>query len=173
MVSRPLLFAMLLLPGPAHAACAGKFASMAKYAGGPQSRLLADPAIKVRVSALMGPALDRLKTSLLVGGPVDLIGCELVVNGNAPHQGGERNAILSFSLSTGRMTAGLMERERIYIVTSPAAPGVTFQYDWLPSHVRDWAVVAAQRFRTRGTPPANVTLRSPLGAWPSRLGVWR
>jgi hypothetical protein len=105
-----LLLLAVALPSAAYAGCEGKFASMAKYAGAYPDKFLREPVIRSRMLELAGPDLARLKADLAVRRPVALIDCELVVEGNAAHQGGERNGILSFNLLTGQMTIGLLEK---------------------------------------------------------------
>lgn len=112
---------------------------------------------------LVGAELSQLETNLTVSGPVALISCELVVEGNAPHQGGGRNAILSVSLYSGRMTAGILDRGRISVFAMPYARGAPLIYDHLPAHVRDWVHVAASGFQSRGKPPADFRLLPPAG----------
>jgi hypothetical protein len=145
------------LPSTAFAGCPGKFVSLLKYAGESPDRFLQEPVIRSRMRELMGPAQARLETSLSVRGPVALIGCNLVVEGNAPHQGGERGAILSFNVHTGQMTVGMLEQGQVTIV-SPEATDSRFHYSWVPAHVRDWAFVAADAFRSRIKQPMNVAV---------------
>ncbi len=151
-----MLLAVLALPSPAFAACEGKFAARAKYAGNYPDGFLRDAAIKSRIQTLLGPAMRRFLESLQVSGPVALIDCELTVEGNAPHEGGIQNAILSFNLSNGAMTAGLLDHGRVTIVTSEVSATKPSNYSYLPAHVRDWAFVAINGFRARGTPPAGI-----------------
>lgn len=152
------LLVALALPSAASARCPGKFASLTKYAGEYPDRFLQEPAIRSRMRALMGPAVNRLETDLAVRGSVGLIGCELVVEGNAAHQGGVRGAILSFNVTSGQMTVGMLEQGSVTII-SPTSTGESI-YTHLPAHVRDWAFVAANAFRSRIKQPANVRIVS-------------
>ena len=146
---------VLALGSPASAACSGKFASMAKLAGGEPSVLMRNPAVKSAMKQVLGTAQKQLKKSLKVHGWVDLIDCQLVVEGNARHGGGVRNAVLSFSLYDGSLSVGLMDHGRVTVFSSHSSEK-SFIYDYLPAYVRDWAYVAANGFRSRGSPPANV-----------------
>jgi len=156
------LFVALALPSAASAGCEGEFASLAKYAGEYPDKFLQEPVIRSRMVKLAGPDLARLDADLEVPGRVALIDCELVVRGNAAHQGGEHDAILSFNLFNGRMTIGLQERDQVTVLTSSTeeATVAATVYDHLPTHVRDWALVSAHDFRSRGQPPPNVTVVS-------------
>jgi hypothetical protein len=149
---------LLVLPGAASAACVGRYAPLAKYAGGEPSKFLDSPPVKARIKALLGPAAARFKEDVEVSGPVELRGCELVLDGNAAHQGGERNAIVSFSLYNGKTTAGIYEKGLVTILTEDRAATTPYHYDYLPAHVRDWALVASGGFRSRMLPPANVVV---------------
>ncbi len=156
-----LLPAMIALAAPSSAACTGEFAELARYAGGDPRRFLEDRAVSSRAAALMANDLARVRTSLAVSGAVDLINCELVVQGNARHRGGEQNAILSFSLYSGIMTVGILDRDRVIIWSTPHRFREQGSYSHLPAHVRDWAYVAAGGFRSRSEPPAAVSMAPP------------
>ncbi|MDE2148772.1 MAG: hypothetical protein KGJ55_02820 [Gammaproteobacteria bacterium] len=136
--------------------CHGKLASLQVYAGGYDGRkLLAEPAVAVPLTKLLGPALRQLQKTLDVAGPVDLVGCNLVVAGNAQMKGGEEDAIVDINLYSGAVAAGIQSGRRIRIYAADA------DYSHLPIAVRDWAVVAATGFRYRARPPANTLLVSP------------
>jgi hypothetical protein len=162
-----ILLIALALPSAASADCTGKFAFLAHYAGGYKDKFLQEAVVRSRMRDLMGSELGRLEADLDVSGPVALIDCELVVEGNARHLGGLRNAILSFNIHTGHMTVGVLDQGRVTIATtmppSTVLDGVVYErlYDHLPAHVRDWAFVAADGFRSRGRPPPNVVVSSP------------
>jgi hypothetical protein len=136
-----------------HALCSGRFSNLMKYVGDMPREFIEEPEVSSRMANLMGQTLPRLKANLDVSGTVDLIGCELVVQGNARHQGGEHNAILSFSVYSGKMTVGMLDGKELVVRTNPAGTEV---YDHLPAHVRDWLFIAASGFRSRGEPPAQL-----------------
>jgi hypothetical protein len=112
---------------------------------------------------LMGPYLPRLEADLDVTGTVELINCELVVEGNARHAGGEHGAILSLSMYSGIMTIGLMAQDNLFVLATPNSSRSALIYDHLPAHVRDWLYVAADRFHSRSRQPPNLTRLEPLG----------
>lgn len=170
-----ILLVALALPSSASAGCTGEFAALAKYAGEYPEKLFQEPVISSRMRELMGPALARLETDLDVRGTVALINCELVVEGNAPHQGGARHAIVSFDLHSGTMTIGMLDNGRVTVVSSPTPLRDSSNYSHLPSHVRDWAFVAAEGFRSRGKPPPNVilALSVPMGVPQAQEQTWQ
>jgi hypothetical protein len=143
--------------------CSGEFAGFRKYVGGLPGAFLKEPAVRTRMESLMGPYLPRLEADLNVTGTVDLIGCELVVEGNARHSGGHHNAILSFSMYSGIMTIGIMAEDRLFVLVTPNSSRSAGIYDHLPAHVRDWMYVAADRFHSRSRQPPNLTRLDPLG----------
>jgi hypothetical protein len=144
---RLLVFlALLAVADAANAACPGRFAYLAKYVGEIPDSALIDPAISSRMTDLMGTQVRRLKTNLSAAVPVALINCELVVEGNAPHQGGQQNAMLSFNLYDGIMTVAILEGDRILVRATKHRHRDPSNYSHLPAHVRDWIYVAANHF---------------------------
>jgi hypothetical protein len=145
----------LATPG---SACSGQYAGLAKYAGREPSLLLENPELSVKLATLMGPELDHLQRNLAVHGYLNLIDCELVVEGNAPHGGGRQNAIVSFNLSWGILTVGMLDNRRIFMWSTRHKTRDHSNYSHLPAHVRDWAYVAANGFRSRGEPVVSATM---------------
>jgi hypothetical protein len=150
--------ALLAVSSTANAACSGRFAHLKSFAGEYPDRFLKNPVVQSRMSRLMGAELAHLKRNLLATPPVALIDCELVVEGNAPHQGGNQNAILSFNLYSGIMTVAILDGDRVLVRTTKHRYRDWSNYSHLPAHVRDWIYVAADHFHSRGHPPSNVVL---------------
>ncbi|MDP9422113.1 MAG: hypothetical protein M3Q19_04650 [Pseudomonadota bacterium] len=161
MLRAAVFLAMLAASTTAEAACPGQFAKLTSLAGGPRDQFLTHPAVSQRMTRLMGQELTHLKKNLSVAGPVALIHCELVVEGNAPHKGGEQNAILSFNLYSGITTVAILDGRRVVLRSTLHRHRAPDNYSHLPAHVRDWIFVAANSFRSRGKPPANVTILPP------------
>jgi hypothetical protein len=153
--------ALLAAPGAAQASCSGRFAKLAALAGADQGQFLTHRAVRTRLAQLMGPELAHLKTNLSVAGPVALVGCELVVEGNAPHQGGEQNALVSFDLYRGIVTSAILDHGRVFVRSTIDRSRDPNEYSHLPAHVRDWVFVAANGFRSRIEPPRNLTIQVP------------
>src|SRR6185503_18061733 len=70
-------------------------AMIAKWAGSYNTEgFLKEPAVRGELQKLLGAEMDHLLLNLNVKGAVDLSGETLSVNGNAPHQGTEEEAIV-------------------------------------------------------------------------------
>ncbi|HEY6072701.1 MAG TPA: hypothetical protein VIV15_04715, partial [Anaerolineales bacterium] len=70
-------------------------AMIAKWAGSYRTEgFLKEPAVHAELQALLGSEINHLMDNLNVRGGVDLSGETLSVNGNAPHQGTEEEAIV-------------------------------------------------------------------------------
>lgn len=96
--------------------CQGKLASLQSYAGDYDGhKLLAEPGIALSLKFILGQALSRLRRNLSVAGPIDLISCHLVLEGNAPMGGGSENAIVDVALSSGAVVAAILSRGRIRV----------------------------------------------------------
>lgn len=94
--------------------------------------LLNHPKVKPQLIELMGPDLPILFNNLLVRGPIDLIGCSIVVSGIAPHRGSDENGIFSINLLSGNIHAALKSEKfkgQIIIYGNKA---------WGSSGIRDW-----------------------------------
>ncbi|MGH8282591.1 MAG: hypothetical protein ACRESE_01940 [Gammaproteobacteria bacterium] len=92
-----------MLIGPqayAQSGCAGELTGLMSYAGTYKSQqLLNEPRVSSALSQLLGAGVEHLKNNRNVTGPVDLIVCDLVISGSAPHRGGEEEAIVAVTSS--------------------------------------------------------------------------
>lgn len=123
------------------------------YAGSYEGRrLIGEAAIADPIANLLGERLGALRMNLNVAGPVELRACTLVVEGNAPHRGGEEHAIFALNLYTGSISAGILSAGRITLFS------VERRYGDLPVSIRDWAAVASLGFEARTRPPEGVHL---------------
>lgn len=149
--------AMVAAPA-AGARCTGKHAALMRYAGhdalDPGPSLLETPLLHARLEHLPAALRIHLLRDLDVRGPVDLIGCHLVLSGNAEHQGGAENAIVDVNLYSGAVTLGLLSRRRITVYLDHD-PGAGHSYDGaVPAAVRWWAAIASTGFvAAQRTPP--------------------
>lgn len=141
--------ALAAASGSVGAACvtrAGGVPPLLDYAGHDtgERNLLAAPAVAAGLAHLTPAVRQYLVRNLDVGGPIDLVGCHLVLTGNAPHLGGEQDAILDLDLYSEALTVAIHARGRIdiYVDNRPTAPA----YRDLPDAVRQWAVLADMGF---------------------------
>lgn len=156
----------VISPSLAFAACSGKFSTLSKYIGSDPGEFLRVGDVSSRIQAVLGKSATQLLRNLEVSGSVGLIDCELTVEGNARHEGGEQNAILSFNIYNGATTAGILSGGKVTIFTSISSASDPAKYSYLPAHVRDWAFIATRGFNSRENPPAGVVVRQSDRALP-------
>lgn len=161
------MFLALVTAVPAMAVCTSHAngADLMKYIGtnyGDLPKTLdADPAVYDRLRRLPPAVLAHLHRNLEVRGPVDLVSCHLVVNGNAAHEGGMENAIVDVDLYSGEVTAALLSQGRITLYVSRGA-NANAAYNTLPTSVRWWAAMAATGFEAADhAPPATEIVAVP------------
>ncbi len=143
-------------PTPAESAEAAVQARIARYVGRHEvQRLLREPAVQRGLRALAGPQAATLERALGVAGAVDFIDGWLAASGNAPHQGGELEAVVCVSPDEPtQVLAALLEQGKVTVFAPQS------RWDYLPLCVRDWAALAAQGRQARIRAPANVRLIS-------------
>lgn len=117
--------------------------------------LLRDPRIRGPLAALVGEALPRLLENLDVRGAVDLVGGWLQISGNAPHHGGEEEAVVCVATYDGRVAAAILSEGKIVAYSGSGS------YDDLPICVKDWIPLAASGHRDRMRRPEGVTMGGP------------
>jgi hypothetical protein len=144
----------LLMPqAEAQGNCEGKWARLSVYAGSYDiDPVLNDSEVSVALTKMLGSERAHLLENLNVGGVIDLISCNLVIDGNAAHRGGEENAVLVLKLFDGTITAGMLTEGRIRIFTGSES------YANVPLPLKDWIAVVNSEFRFRFDPPANADL---------------
>jgi hypothetical protein len=157
-VSRLLVLVWIALAWLACAqACSGKLAGLMSYAGTYTGEahvpLDANPAVRTRLDRLPESVREHLARNLDARGAVDLIGCHLVLSGNAAHRGGEENAVLDVNLYSGAVTVGLLSRGRIDIYLDEDSTAGTGYTGSVPPAVRWWAAMAAGAFSAAQRPP--------------------
>jgi hypothetical protein len=109
---------------------------------------------------LLGTELEHLLENLSVRGSADLKSCELVIEGNADHRGGEENGIVAVSLYSGTVAAGLFSGGRFTLYVQGD------DYFSVPLSIKDWIAVVVTAFDYRFEPPANTRLVSTAPAVP-------
>ncbi len=117
---------------------------------------LAEPAIVAELETLLGPRYDEVMLALDVHGDIEYHGSALSVRGNAPHAGGEHEAIVCVQpLGTVQVHVGHYVEGTITIYTRQP------RYDFLPTCMRDWVGLENAGLGHRLRQPGNVRVQSP------------
>lgn len=119
--------------------------------------LLAEPPVAREFQALPDEVRTRLLRNLSVTGPIDVYAGALSIMGNAPHRGGEDEALLCVEVggSAVRLHAAVFSSGHVTVYTRGAS------YEALPICVRDWVALVSTGHRYRLRQPANVELVGP------------
>jgi len=124
-----------------------------KYIGNPDTdALLKEPAVRGPLEAMLGKQLPRLIQNLNVRGDVELIGGALKLSGNAPHKGGEEEAVVCIADQgpVPYVEAAIFSKGKVTIFTKSP------QYDGVMICVKDWVTQVNSGHRDRMTQPKNV-----------------
>jgi hypothetical protein len=138
--------------------CPGQYSKMRDLAGGDADKLIRSAFVLPRIHRIMGPLAPQYIEALDVNNGVSLVSCELVVEGNAKHKGGVNEAILSFRLYDGAISAGVLDGGKVTIFAPSFLAKKDFQYSFLSTYIRDWAYIAIHGFVSRKNPPVNLVL---------------
>jgi hypothetical protein len=137
---------------------ASRRAMIAKYAGSYDTdAFLKEPAVRGELQKLLGAELDHLLRNLNVRGAVDLSGETLSVNGNAPHQGTEEEAIVC---------ATVLPLKTI-VESAILSEGAVTVFAWEEKYenasicIKDWITLANSGHVDRFVQPANVRMVKP------------
>lgn len=144
--------------GVAHSDEITQRAMIAKYAGSYDTdAFLREPAVRAELQKLLGPELKHLMHNLNVRGAVDLSGQTLSVNGNAPHQGTEEEAVVCVTvlLSSMNVEAAILSKDTVTVFTRAE------KYDGTTLCIKDWITLANSRHADRFAQPANVRVVKP------------
>ncbi|MGH8127148.1 MAG: hypothetical protein ACRETC_02120 [Gammaproteobacteria bacterium] len=161
-----LLLAVLYTPTAD--ACTGKLVRLLTYAGEYKTTQLLNAAVVGdALKRLLGSEFAHLKRNLDVSGPVDLVSCDLIIAGNAPHQGGEENAIIVINVYSGAVAAAILSQSKIAIYADSAKTmaGMTYE-EAVPLAIKDWLAVIYTKDYFRFHPPANARLLPSPGVTP-------
>ena len=126
-----------------------------KYIGNPDTdALLKEPAVRAQLEALLGKQLPKLIANLNVKGEVELSNGALMLNGNAPHKGGEEEAIVCIADAgpVPYVEAAIFSKGKVAIFTKSP------QYDGVMLCVKDWITQVNSGHRDRFTQPKNVQI---------------
>ena len=144
----------VLLMAPLCAAAQGSARPLLKkYIGNPDTdAMLKEPAVRSQLEAMLGKQLPTLIRNLNVKGEVELIGGALALQGNAPHKGGEEEAIVCIADQgpTPHIEAAIFSKGKVTVFAK--AP----QYDYLMICIKDWITQVNSGHRDRMAQPKNV-----------------
>jgi hypothetical protein len=136
---------------------ASQRAMIAQWAGSYNTEgFLTEPVVRRELQQLLGAELDHLLHNLDVRAAVDLSSQTLSVNGNAPHQGTEEEAIVCVTvlpLNT-LVEAAILSKGAITVYSRET------KYEYASLCIKDWITLANSRHRDRITQPANVMMMS-------------
>jgi len=116
----------------------------------------AEPGIAAELDALLGARRDEVMRALDVTGGIEYYRGALSVSGNAPHAGGENEAIVCVQLGTNvQVHVGHFVGGAITVYTRQA------RYDFLPTCIKDWIGLENAAHAHRLRQPGNVRLQTP------------
>lgn len=143
--------AVFVSASAAHSDEAATRVMIVKWAGSYDTNaFLRQPAIHTELQKLLGSELEHLMHNLNVRGAVDLNGQTLSVNGNAPHQGTEEEAIVCVTPGSMTVEAAILSKETVMVYTRAE------KYEYASICIKDWITLANSRHADRFEQPANV-----------------
>lgn len=143
----PRCFATENLPDPVRA-------RLIKFVGSYDcDALLADSLVDAQLGSLLGAELPHLITNIDVKGDIGFNSGMLVIQGNAPHRGGEEHGFIGISTYDGAVCAALLTEGKI------VAYGRQSDYYALPYAMREWILATWAYVTLDGGPPPTVVLR--------------
>lgn len=134
-------------------------AMIAKYAGSYDTvSFLKEPTVRAELQKLLGSEMRHLMDNLNVRGGVDLSGETLSVNGNAPHQGTEEEAIICVTVLPLKtiVEAAILSKGAVMVFTRAE------KYEYASICIKDWITLANSRHTDRFVQPANVRVVKPM-----------
>ena len=137
---------------------ASRRAMIGKWAGSYNSEgFLKEPAVRGELQKLLGAELDHLFRNLNVRGAVDLSGETLSVNGNAPHQGTEEEAIVCVTVLPLKtiVEAAIFSKGTVTVFTRAE------KYEYASICIKDWITLVNSGHADRFIQPANVRVVKP------------
>jgi hypothetical protein len=129
----------------------GRPALFQKHVGSPDyPALLKEPAVHKSLQQVVGKHVPALLRNVNVTGDMEFVGGAIVIAGNAPHKGGEEEAVICVDPRSGAVQAALFSKGRITVFAKEA------RYDYLTLCVKDWITQVNSGHRDRFTQPKNV-----------------
>lgn len=106
----------------------GQFAGTYRY-----EAILAEPGVTEALVGLAGKeAAEQIQSNLQVRSPVAMIDRDLVLRGNAPHEGGENEAMVMINLLDGSVRAALLHQEKLTLFARD------HEYRYIPRELREF-----------------------------------
>jgi hypothetical protein len=139
--------------GAAQGDQANQRAMIAKWAGSYNTEgFLKGPTVRAELQKLLGSEMSHLMHNLDVRGGVDLSGETLSVNGNAPHQGTEEEAIVCVTVLPLKtiVEAGILSKGAVTVYTREET------YENASICIKDWITLVNSGHADRFVQPANV-----------------
>ncbi len=146
------LLGLVLLAAAGQAQADDRAPLLVKHAGSYDTdALFKEPAVRAGLDQVVGRRLGTLMHHLDVRGSVDVVGGALAVSGNAPHGGGENEAVVCVLPNPLKVEAAIASKGRITVFAQAE------KYEYTTLCVKDWITQFNSRHRDRFKPPANVS----------------
>jgi hypothetical protein len=133
-------------------------AMIAKWAGSYNTDgFLKEPAVRAELQKLLGTESKHLMWNLDVRGSVDLSSETLSVNGNAPHQGTEEEAIVCVTVLPSNLIVevAILSKGAVTVFTRAE------KYESASICIKDWITLVNSGHADRFQQPSNVQLNKP------------
>jgi hypothetical protein len=147
--------ALLLVAPVTVAAQAANRPLLKKYIGNPDTdALLKEPSMRAPLEAMVGKQMPQLLRNLNVRGEVELVGGALALSGNAPHKGGEEEAVVCIADQgpTPLVEAAIFSKGKVTVYAKGP------QYEYAMTCIKDWITQVNSGHRDRMTQPKNVQM---------------
>ena len=128
-----------------------------KYIGNPDTDAqLKEPAVSSQLETMLGKQLPTLIRNLNVKGDAELSNGALTLNGNAPHKGGEEEAVVCIADAgpVPYVEAAIYSKGKVTVFSKSP------QYDGVMICIKDWITQVNSGHRDRMAQPKNVQLVS-------------
>ncbi|HXC52922.1 MAG TPA: hypothetical protein VN634_18695 [Candidatus Limnocylindrales bacterium] len=114
--------------------------ALAKYVGSYElAKFLKDPLVARELKHVVGAELKHLENNLSVMGPIALTGGTLSTDGNAPHMGGEENAVLCVDAGRNTVNAAMLSGGKVRVYSRQSS------FDALPACIKEWSAKWAKK----------------------------
>jgi hypothetical protein len=130
-------------------------ALLGKYTADPgwhdSDGLMKEPAVRAELQRVVSNQLPRLMQNINVRSSIDHYGGSLMINGNAPHKGGEEEGVVCVNpYAPSLVEAAIFSQGKITVFATAE------KYEYLTLCVKDWITQVNSGHRDRFTQPKNV-----------------